>query len=88
MRHHLASEKNELEADVEVEAKPEIIDSNEVTKEKIENTIEVLEETKDRESQKLEESRILIGKAENSNRKIYWEYGNKGLANRHLLISR
>jgi DNA phosphorothioation-dependent restriction protein DptH len=35
----------------------------------------------------LEQARILIGKAENSNRKIYWEYGNKGLANRHLLIS-
>lgn len=32
-------------------------------------------------------SRILIGKAENSNREIYWEYGNKDLANRHLLIS-
>ena len=82
-----SSEKNELEADVEVEAKPEFIDSNEVTKEKIDNTIEVLEETKEREPQKLEESRILIGKAENSNREIYWEYGNKGLANRHLLIS-
>ncbi|MCK6207697.1 DNA phosphorothioation-dependent restriction protein DptH [Bacillus infantis] len=35
----------------------------------------------------LEDTRILIGKAENSNRDIYWEFGNKGLANRHLLIS-
>src|SRR5690606_12754566 len=35
----------------------------------------------------LEKVRIKIGKAENSNREIYWEYGNKGLANRHLLIS-
>lgn len=35
----------------------------------------------------LEDARILIGKAENSNRDIYWEFGNKGLANRHLLIS-
>ncbi len=35
----------------------------------------------------IEKSRILLGKAENSNREIYWEYGNKGLANRHLLIS-
>ncbi|KKK39219.1 DNA phosphorothioation-dependent restriction protein DptH [Mesobacillus campisalis] len=35
----------------------------------------------------LEEIRIKIGKAENSNREIFWEYGNKGLANRHLLIS-
>lgn len=35
----------------------------------------------------IENVRILIGTAENSNKKIYWEYGNKGLANRHLLIS-
>ncbi|ALC90598.1 restriction endonuclease [Bacillus sp. FJAT-18017] len=34
-----------------------------------------------------ETARIKLGKAENSNREIYWEYGNKGLANRHLLIS-
>ncbi|WP_419883513.1 DNA phosphorothioation-dependent restriction protein DptH [Peribacillus sp. B-H-3] len=35
----------------------------------------------------LEELRIKIGRAENSNKEIYWEYGNTGLANRHLLIS-
>lgn len=35
----------------------------------------------------LEDIRIKIGRAENSNHEIYWEYGNKGLANRHLLIS-
>ncbi|MFK4997005.1 helicase HerA domain-containing protein [Bacillus sp. N9] len=35
----------------------------------------------------LDQVRIKIGKAENSNREIYWEYGNKELANRHLLIS-
>lgn len=35
----------------------------------------------------LEEVRVLIGKAENSEREIYWEYGNGDLANRHLLIS-
>ncbi|MFN7252935.1 MAG: DNA phosphorothioation-dependent restriction protein DptH [Anaerobacillus sp.] len=35
----------------------------------------------------IENIRILIGKAENSNREVYWEFGNKGLANRHLLIS-
>jgi DNA phosphorothioation-dependent restriction protein DptH len=35
----------------------------------------------------LDAIRLKIGKAENSSREIYWEYGNKGLANRHLLIS-
>ena len=35
----------------------------------------------------LDKLRIKIGSAENSSREIYWEYGNNGLANRHLLIS-
>ncbi len=35
----------------------------------------------------LEQIRVLIGKAENSEREIYWEYGHGDLANRHLLIS-
>ncbi|WP_179884966.1 DNA phosphorothioation-dependent restriction protein DptH [Bacillus sp. AFS015802] len=52
-----------------------------------ESTKESLDEDKPRSSVDLEDARILIGKPENSNRKIYWEYGNKGLANRHLLIS-
>lgn len=39
------------------------------------------------EKEVLENTRFLIGTAENSNHKIYWEYGHKELANRHLLIS-
>ncbi|WP_053168277.1 DNA phosphorothioation-dependent restriction protein DptH [Planococcus glaciei] len=35
----------------------------------------------------LKNIRIKIGKAANSNRDIYWEFGNPALANRHLLIS-
>ncbi|HZG86237.1 DNA phosphorothioation-dependent restriction protein DptH [Paenibacillus sp.] len=35
----------------------------------------------------VENIRLLIGKAENSERKIYWEYGHAELANRHFLIS-
>lgn len=35
----------------------------------------------------LKNVRIKIGQIENSNRKVYWEYGNKSLGNRHLLIS-
>lgn len=31
--------------------------------------------------------RVKIGKAQNSNRDIYWEFGHPQLANRHLLIS-
>ncbi|WP_280771826.1 DNA phosphorothioation-dependent restriction protein DptH [Salipaludibacillus daqingensis] len=39
------------------------------------------------EPSQLEDVRILIGEADKSNQHIYWEYGNKELANRHLLIS-
>lgn len=49
----------------------------------IENQTEIKGSTK----QFNETARIKLGKADNSNRDIYWEYGNKGLANRHLLIS-
>lgn len=40
-------------------------------------------------SQKNENStiRVLLGRAENSNHLVYWEFGNKELPNRHLLIS-
>lgn len=42
---------------------------------------------KDNPKMNLNDVRILLGQVEGSNKKIYWEYGNKGLANRHLLIS-
>ncbi|MGG1192869.1 DNA phosphorothioation-dependent restriction protein DptH [Solibacillus isronensis] len=35
----------------------------------------------------LEEVRVLLGKVENTTKEVYWEYGHKELANRHLLIS-
>lgn len=45
-------------------------------------SLKVIEYTTD-----LKNIRIPIGRAENSNKEIFWEYGNNGLANRHLLIS-
>ncbi len=35
----------------------------------------------------LNETRLLIGKHKYSNKNIYWEYGNKGLSNRHVIIT-
>lgn len=35
----------------------------------------------------LTDKRILIGKVLNSNYDAYWEYGHKGLSNRHMLIT-
>lgn len=37
--------------------------------------------------QKLEDKRLLIGQVLNSNHQVYWEYGNKNLSNRHMLIT-
>jgi DNA phosphorothioation-dependent restriction protein DptH len=34
----------------------------------------------------IESSRILIGQAIDNSKPIYWEYGNKDLANRHLIV--
>lgn len=48
---------------------------------------EIVKPEENSNGQLLDEVRIKIGRAENSNHEIYWEYGNKGLANRHLLIS-
>lgn len=36
---------------------------------------------------KKKECRVLIGEAEGSTKKIYWEYDNKNLDNRHMLIT-
>lgn len=45
------------------------------------------EETANTDIKDLEDIRVLIGKVKGSNNNLFWEYGNKGLANRHLLIS-
>src|SRR5699024_2442264 len=37
--------------------------------------------------EKLEDVRVLLGTAEGSTQKIYWEYGHPELANRHILVS-
>lgn len=34
----------------------------------------------------IEHTRVLIGRDLNTNEDIYWEYGNKALANRHLIV--
>jgi DNA phosphorothioation-dependent restriction protein DptH len=34
----------------------------------------------------IESCRVLIGQAIDNNKPIYWEYGNKNLANRHLIV--
>ncbi len=41
---------------------------------------------KESSSSNLESSRVLIGRSLDSAENIYWEYGNKGLANRHMIV--
>ncbi|GAA0492767.1 hypothetical protein GCM10008986_18950 [Salinibacillus aidingensis] len=45
------------------------------------------EEEKDEQPVDLEDVRVLLGTVEGSKHKVYWEYGHKDLANRHILIS-
>jgi len=71
----------------------DIINNNDTLLEEAENIMEgnstlLLEKKgKNKTERPLETIRIKIGKIDGSNHEIYWEYGNPGLANRHLLIS-
>lgn len=38
-------------------------------------------------NEKNKDIRVLLGEVEGSTRKIFWEFGDKGLANRHMLIT-
>lgn len=57
-----------------------------------ENDLDIIEHIQDsgiiagKEKKKLSDIRVLIG-TDSANNEIYWEFGNKQLANRHLLIT-
>lgn len=53
----------------------------------IENAPEEWPTASSSDSRPLEDVRVLLGKVEGTNRNLYWEYGNKKLANRHMLIT-
>jgi DNA phosphorothioation-dependent restriction protein DptH len=44
-------------------------------------------QTKETNISKLDNINVLLGQIEGTNKNIYWEYGNKQLANRHLIIT-
>ena len=63
--------------------------TSELIKEKALFTIENSPEFQSLEPSKktsVENCRILIGQAVDNKKQIYWEYGNKNLANRHLIV--
>lgn len=66
-----------------------IEEQNYLDTESKQNDAVVIDEIKNNEAQikKLSEKRLLIGKVLNSNFNINWEYGHRGLANRHMLIT-
>lgn len=53
----------------------------------VEEVEDNLKEEKKVEIKSNEGIRVLLGEVEGSTKKIYWEYGNKELANRHMLIT-
>jgi DNA phosphorothioation-dependent restriction protein DptH len=52
----------------------------------IETKIENLVPSKPPQENNIESCRILIGQALDNQKQVYWEYGNKDLANRHLIV--
>lgn len=60
----------------------EVETDNQAKKE--EACVPIIKQTTDEDFQNI---RILLGKAENSNHNVYWEFGNSELPNRHILIS-
>lgn len=53
---------------------------------KTENRLENIEIMPSEKNVGIENCRILIGKALDNQKHVYWEYGNKDLANRHLIV--
>lgn len=92
--HHAKEERhsNDHSFDIEEEHVDSIINAEEsdITKENNKETIEKvvsLETIQEEDHSDLEQTRLLIGTVENTNQKIYWEFGHRQLSNRHLLIS-
>lgn len=84
---HLVVEDKEPFKEVEVQEEPsemkeptELVEDEKEPEKPDDTPIQIINE-------KERNIRVLLGTAENSTRKIYWEYDHSGLANRHLLIS-
>ena len=79
-----AEMKNEKDLDV---ATDETSDLNTKSEEIVANSEEIKDEAlPKKEHMNLSDIRVLIGE-DRVHRKVYWEFGNKGLNNRHLLIT-
>ncbi|ARF14010.1 DNA phosphorothioation-dependent restriction protein DptH [Sporosarcina ureae] len=71
----------------ELSGKTSVSEAHEVTKKPIILDAPVAPSASGSKNIDLKNIRIKIGTAQNSNKEIFWEFGNPGLANRHLLIS-
>ncbi|WP_167739730.1 ATP-binding protein [Carnobacterium maltaromaticum] len=65
----------------------EIIVNNEKTEVVRESSLELKYTKKEFLADSTKIKRVLFGEVVHSNRKIYWEFGNKKLANRHMFIT-
>ncbi len=52
----------------------------------IESSIEAQPSSEQPQKAGIENCRVLIGQAIDNKKQVYWEYGNKDLANRHLIV--
>lgn len=75
---------NEIK-DEKKDSEKEIFGENEIEYIDVEDKIPSKEENE--LNKPLEEVRVLIGRSTRGGKEIYWEFGNKGLNNRHLFIS-
>jgi DNA phosphorothioation-dependent restriction protein DptH len=83
--NNIVDEQKSLPEDNILPEKEEFVESDELN-----STTEVLpalEKIDEKPTKKLEDIRVLLGTVEGSTQKLYWEYGNQELANRHILIS-
>ena len=82
-------EEKVQEEPVEMKESPESVEVDKETdkQDDIPTHIVKNQENTDPVNEKERNIRVLLGTAENSTRKVYWEYDHSGLANRHLLIS-
>ncbi|MGG7209718.1 type IV secretion system DNA-binding domain-containing protein [Clostridium baratii] len=71
--------------DEKKDSEKEIFGENEIEYIDVEDKIPSKEENE--LNKPLEEVRVLIGRSTRGGKEIYWEFGNKGLNNRHLFIS-
>lgn len=70
-----------------IEASANIATNNTMIEGNYNSYIQEISKVSENLNKKEKEVRVLLGKVTGSTKEVYWEFGNKGLSNRHLLIT-